>query len=313
MRREWDVVVVGSAAADVVVRSAILPCPGDAEEGGEFLETVGGKGANLAVAAARLGARVAFVGCVGADARGDRVLARLTAEGVDVGHVVRDADASTAVVVIQVDWRGETQSVRVAGAAARLSWADVERARALLRRARVVACVRTVPEEAVQVAAALGREAGAEVYLDVAVPSRVGDDLLRLVDIVRANAREAECVTGTRVESARSARQAAEALCARGARVAVVGTSGGNGVLSPDGWVWLPTLAVDVVDTTGAGDAFGGALAAELADGAPLADAAVAAHVASAFATTKLGGMDALPKRDEISELHRTFATTPTS
>ena len=308
--REWDVVVVGSAGTDFVVRGFTLPTAGEAEEGETFLQTVGGKGANLAVAAARVGARVAFVGCVGADARGDQVLERLQGEGVDVRHVVRDPDAPTAAVVIQVDERGRTQSVRAAGAAAQLSWADVARARGLLQSARIVACVRTLPDAVLVAAATLARSEGAEVYLDVAWPGPISDELLRLSDVCRANAREAEAVTRTRVEDERSARVAAAALTARGARVAVVSAPDGNGVLAPAGWSWLPTLAVDVVDTTGAGDAFGGVLASELARGALLEEAVAMGHAAAALTTTRLGGMPSLPQREEITELCRKLAAS---
>ena len=307
---EWDVVVVGSAGTDFVVRGPALPTAGEAEEGDTFLESVGGKGANLAVAAARVGARVAFVGCVGTDARGDRVLERLQSEGVDVSQVVRDPHVATAAVVVQVDGRGGTQSVRAAGAAAQLSWADVERARGLLRRARVVACVRMLPDAVLVAAATLARSEGAEVYLDLAWPGPVTDELLRLSDVCRASAREAEAATRTRVEDEHSARVAAAALTARGARVAVVSASDGNGVLAPAGWSWRPALAVDVVDTTGAGDAFGGAFAAELARGVPLDEAVTMAHAAAALTTTRLGGMPALPGREEITALCRRFAAS---
>lgn len=307
-QKEWDVVVVGSATTDFVVRAGELPDAGGAEEGDTFLDAVGGKGANLAVAAARLGARAAFVGCVGADARGERVVERLGAEGVDVRCVARDPDTATAAVVIHVDRHGQTRSVRAAGAAERLSWADVERARGLLRQARVVACVRTVPDAALQAAAEIARAAGAEVYLDVAMPRRPEDELLRACDLVRANAREAEVASGVRVSGERSAREAAEALRARGARTALVAASGGDGVLSTAGWQWLPKVDVEVVDTTGAGDAFGGALCAELACGTALEDAVVVANAAAALATTKLGGMDALPRREDVFRLRRELA-----
>ncbi len=156
----WDVVVVGSANTDFLIRGPKLPAAGETVGGDEFHEGAGGKGANQAVAAARLGARTALVARLGRDRRGDELAARLAAEGVDLRHAARDADAPTGAAVIMVDSRGEKSILIAPGANGRMSAADVDAAAGMIQAARVVLCQLEVPLDAVLTACRLARAAG---------------------------------------------------------------------------------------------------------------------------------------------------------
>jgi ribokinase len=300
----YDVVVVGGANMDYLARGPELPKPGGTVQGDEFQEAPGGKGANQAVAAARLGARVAFVGRVGGDARGDAVVERIVAEGVDTRFVIRDAGAPTGVAVIQVDRRGEKQILTAPGANRRLGVGDVEAAAAVIRATRVLLAQLEPPLDTVMEAARLARDVGARVVLDPAPPTELPDELLRSVDVIRPNAGEAEVLTKVRVRDRASARKAAGALIARGVAVAVVQAGPeGNLMMWRDGECWLPLIPVESVDATGAGDAFAAALAVALAEGRALPEAGRIASAAAALTTMKLGAQAALPRRDEVLAL----------
>jgi ribokinase len=273
-------------------------------QGSEFQEAPGGKGANQAVAASRLGARVALVARVGADARGDAIVERLESESVDVRFVLRNADAPTGVAVIQVDEHGEKQILTSPGANLRLSDGDVLGAAAAIRAARVVLAQLETPLEAVTAAARLAREAGARFVLDPAPPTPLPDELLRLVDVIRPNAGEARVLTGVPVRDGPSARAAARALLERGVGAAVVQAGdAGNLLVWRAGERLFPKIPVKSVDATGAGDAFAAALAVMIAEGRTLDEAGSFASAAAALTTTKLGAQAALPRRDEVLAL----------
>lgn len=295
------VVVIGGANTDYLVSGPKLPSPGETVHGDTFQEGPGGKGANQAVAAARLGASVAFVGCVGTDSRGEQLVEALAAEGINTQYVRRTTTASTGVALVQVEAGGEKQILVAPGANEELSVADVLAATEALAQARVLLTQLEVSLQAITTAIRLAREAGIQVILDAAPPIEVPDDLLSMVDVLRANAGEAGKLTGTRVQDRESARQAIEALRQRGVGAAIVQAGGeGNLLLSSAGEQWLPLLDVNTVDTTGAGDAFAGALAVALAEGQSLDEAATFANVAAALATTVIGAQSSLPRRDEV-------------
>lgn len=299
----WDVVVVGGIGTDYLGRGDDLPTPGRSIQGGELLVAPGGKGLNAAMAAARLGARVALVGCVGSDARGRGLIRTLRDGGVDTARVRREAGAETAATVVQVAGDGRKQTLGIPGANARLSPVDIRSAASVLSRARVVVAQLEPPLETIREAMAIASAAGIPVILDPAPPTDLPDDLLAGVEVLKPNAGEAESLTGIRPDDRRSARRAAERLLARGVRVAAVTADDGVLVRSADEEYWLPDLPVQVVDTTGAGDTFAGALAVALAEGHSLEDAVWFAHAAAALATTRLGACTALPDRAEVLRL----------
>ncbi len=311
-----EVVVVGSVNADLVVTVARLPRAGETVSGGTFARHGGGKGANQAVAAARVGARVAIVGAVGADDLGDEALRELVAEGIDVSAVARLEGVATGVAAIVVDEHGENLIAVASGANAALGGDEVVAALAqrLGREPRgatgdgsaaagdaspggpagVVLLSHEVPEAAVVAGVRAAREAGWTAVLNPAPARALVDDLAGV--ILTPNADEACALAGEDEPEA-----AARAL-ARRTGAAVLVTLGADGALlvGGDRVERLPAPAVDVVDTTGAGDAVNGALAAELAAGRPLRDAVRFALTAAALSTRAAGARDGMPRRDDV-------------
>lgn len=301
---QWDIVVVGSINTDYMGRGSKLPVPGATARGDMFYSGAGGKGANQAVAAARLGARVALVGKVGGDGRGSGLVEHLRREGVNTDHVGVDAHGSSGAAVIHVDNKGQKQILMVQGANAHLSAADVHAADTLVSHARVVVTQLEVSMEVVTAAVSLGHRAGPCVILDPAPPAALSDDLLRLLKVIRPNADEAEALTGVHVDDRASAKRAADRLLQRGVGAVAVGVGAqGNLLAWLGGECWYPGIRVESVDATGAGDAFIGALAAQMAAGHSLPEAGRFANAAAALATTKLGAQAGLPSDQDVLRL----------
>jgi ribokinase len=282
------IAVVGSINLDVVVGVERHPAPGETVIGGDRRELPGGKGANQAVAAARLGAAVSLVGRVGADAAGAGLRAGLAGEGVDVGHVGEDLDAATGMALIAVDAAGENTIVVSPGANARVGADDVAAASDVLAGAAVVLLQHEVPQEAV---AAAIEAAGGTVVLNPA-PARA---LAAPVDVLVPNRGELEALAGRAGDPVALARSLA------GARAVVV-TLGAEGavVVERERLERVAAPRVDAVDTTGAGDAFCGALAQALAEGAALVEAARWAVRAAAASVTRPGAQGGLPRRGDV-------------
>lgn len=294
-----SIVVVGSVNTDLVVRASRIPSPGETVTGGRFLQADGGKGANQAVAAARLGAHVTFVGRVGADELGEHAVTGLRDEGIDVRFVTRDPGAASGVALIVVDGSGENAIAVAPGANARLSSADVEAAAGVIEEADALLLQLETPLEPVERAASIASEAGVRVILNPAPARPIPESLLALVDVLTPNEGEARALGGeSEVEAA------AAALRRRGVGTVVV-TLGSRGALlvTHEGETRVATVAVDVVDTTGAGDAFNGALAAGLAEGMDLEAAARFGCAAGTLATTVAGARPSLPERARVAAL----------
>ncbi|MEZ4736998.1 MAG: ribokinase [Caldilineaceae bacterium] len=304
MEKQWDVVVVGGVNYDYLVRGATLPEPGDTVQGQEFQEAPGGKGANQAVAAARLGAKVALVARIGQDARGDRILDRLTEEGVDTTYVLRDDAAQTGVALVHVTEAGEKQILVAPGANTKLTPADVAQAGPAIQAAHVLLTQLEVPLASVEMAIRQAHTAGVRIILDPAPPQELPADWLPMLDLVKPNAGEAESLTGVQVQGRDSARDAAYHLLEWGVKaVAIQGGARGNLLVWQEDEQWLPQIEVASVDATGAGDALAAALAVALAEGRPMTEAGPFANAAAALTTTKLGAQAALPRRDAVLDL----------
>nr|WP_290228373.1 ribokinase [Trichocoleus desertorum] len=300
----WDIVVVGSANSDYLIRGPKLPQPGETIQGETFLAAPGGKGANQAVAVARLGARVAFVARIGQDERGQTLMANLQAQGVDTRYLIQDPQAPTGVALIMVGQGGEKQILTAPGANHQLAMADIEATQAAIASTKVVLAQLESPLAVVQAAFRLAREAGARTVLDPAPAVPLPDELLQLIDLIRPNSSEAEVITGTKVTDPDSARQAAAILLQRGVgAVAVQAGNAGNLLIWPEGECWLPKVPVQSIDATGAGDAFAAAIAVALAENQPWSEAGRFANAAAAIATTGFGAQTALPTRAAIMNL----------
>lgn len=297
-----DIVVVGGINFDYLVRGRRLPGPGETLAGDIFQEGPGGKGANQAVGIARLGAPVALVSRVGVDARGEALLEALRAAGVGLDHVARDRERATGVALIGVDSLGEKQILTAPGANHGLSESDIDSAQATIAFAKVLVVGLEVPLPAVGAALRLAKAAGAKTILDPAPPQPLSEDLLRLVDVIRPNAAEAEVLTNVRAADARSAAQCGRLLLARGVGAAIIPAGdAGNLVVSRDEQHLLAHHQVESVDATGAGDAFVAGLAFALSERRSLLDAAAYGGAAAAFSTTRLGAQAGLPRRDDLS------------
>jgi ribokinase len=280
----YDVCVVGSANLDIVATSPRFPQPGETVLGTAYAEHAGGKGLNQTVAAARAGARTVFVSAVGRDDAGRRLLGELTTAAVETTFVAT-SDRPTGRAVITVDERGENSIVVVPGA-------NGDVAVRSLPPCRVVLVQLEVPIDAVHAALRHGRQAGATTILNPAPAAAVDGDLLGLVDVLMPNQHELARLGTT------------HDLLARGVR-AVVTTLGGAGirVTTADGQWHQRPFTVSPVDTTAAGDACCGALAARLAAGDPLDRAVPFAAAAGALATTRHGAVPSIPERAAIEAL----------
>jgi ribokinase len=285
------VTVVGSINADLVVRVARLPAAGETVTGGRFARHGGGKGANQAVAAARLGAPTRMVGAVGTDPLGDEALAGLAAEGIAVDGVARLRGHATGVALIVVDAAGENQIAVASGANAALDGAAV--ARAVGRDPGVVLLSLEIPDAAVLAGARAARLA----VLDPAPARALPPALLATRPILTPNRGEATLLTGEAEPLA-----AARALRAWTQAPVIVTLGAAGALLLDDGEpAHIPAPPVDVVDTTGAGDCLAAALAAELAAGRPLRDAAALAVRAASLSTRVAGARDGMPGRAALA------------
>lgn len=300
------VVVVGSANVDFVVQTPHIPRPGETVLGHNFVMAMGGKGANQAVGAARLGARVSFVARVGQDVFGDQCLEAYRAEGIDTRFVSRDADEATGVALIAVAADGENSITVASGANMRLLPQHVRAAEEIFREADVLVMQLEVPLETVLAAAQLAAKHGVRVVLNPAPAQKLPSELLALVDVLTPNRIELAMLLG--VQEAEIVglddAQLAERALSLGVANAVI-TLGAEGALVADarGAQRVPPFRVQPVDTTAAGDAFNAGLAVALGRGEPLVTAARYGAACGALATTKVGAQPSLPRAEEVEAL----------
>lgn len=314
------VIVVGSINADLVIRSERLPSPGETVTGGSFERHHGGKGGNQAVAAARLGVPVAFVGAVGDDPFGIEARAALVAEGIDVSELVTLGRA-TGVALILVDRRGENLISVASGANAALEETAIGPAfdRIAVGPGDVVLVCNEVPTGTVREALRAGRARGARTVLNPAPADGIDRTVLAWADVLspnqgelltlaatdaRRSGRASTYGTAVAADVARAARTLLEPSAAGpGAGEAVAVTLGPVGALlvTGDSTIDIPSIAVEALDTTGAGDAFNGALAAALAEDRPIEEAVRRAVVAGAIATTRVGAREGMPTAAELA------------
>lgn len=294
------VFVVGSINQDFVLAVERRPKPGETVTDAELSLLPGGKGANAAVAAARLGAQTAMLGCVGEDAFGGELVKNLREKGVDAEHVKATPDAPTGSAFITVTPDGENAIVVSPGANRRLGPGEVEEAAGTLREASVLVAQLEVPIEAIERAANLVTGGGGRFLLNLAPAREVPGSLLRLPDPLVVNEHEARFLLGG---SEQGPEELAEKLLALGPASAVVTLGASGAVLAAGGTTRIfPAPKIEAVDTTGAGDAFVGALAARLAGGARLEEAVPYAVLAGAAAVARAGAQGALPTPEEVEQ-----------
>ncbi|CAN5592974.1 ribokinase [soil metagenome] len=298
-----SILVVGSANMDMVVSCDRFPLPGETVLANGFDTFPGGKGANQAVAAAKLGGRVHFLGKLGSDSFRLSLLESLKREGVHLGGVMTDEHASTGVALITVAEGGENQIVVASGSNMRLSVSDLEKHEALFRDASVVLIQLEIPLETAMRAAELGRAHGAVVILNPAPAMELPDAFLANLDFITPNETEVDQLAGLTPDGVPTTAASARMLVQRGAKNVIV-TLGEQGALwvSEKGVEHFEAFEVEVADTTAGGDAFNGALAYALAKGMPLSEAICLSNAVGAFAVMRHGAQPSMPDRQAIEE-----------
>lgn len=296
-----DVVVIGSLNADFVMQVEKLPLPGQTVRGSALRVVSGGKGANQAVAAARSGAPVAMVGCVGDDEYGRQLLADLTASGVAVEKVEQVQGVQTGLALIIVDADGRNQIVISAGANGVVTTSRLENLLSGNPAGKVCLLQLEIPMDSVVFAAERAKNGGAFVILDPAPAAPLPPELLANVHLITPNETETQVLTGIEVTDTDSAARAAAQLREQGVPAVLIKMGAKGSLLFDDaGTVYVPAVSVEAVDTTAAGDAFNGALAAALSSGLDVRDAMRYANVASAISVTRAGAIPSLPTAAEV-------------
>lgn len=302
--RAPQIVVVGSINMDLVARMSRLPRPGETLHGDDFRTIPGGKGANQAVAAARLGAIVTMIGRVGDDGFGVELLQSLKQYGVRTQFVQQTENSPSGVAVINVETSGANAIVVIAGANGQLTPCDVEGCASVIASADVVIVQLETPVETVVAAVRTAREFNVRTILDPApAPEGALPEELQTVDYISPNQTEAEALTGIVVNDLSSAERAAKVLSDRGARHVVMKLGELGAFIYSDGTSTpIPATKAAIVDTTAAGDAFTAGLAVGLAEGRSLAEAARLGCATGTLACTLFGAQPAMPTREEVDQ-----------
>lgn len=300
------IVVIGSSNTDMVIKSDRIPVPGETVLGGKFAMMPGGKGANQAVAAARLGGDVLFVARVGDDTLGRQAVENYRNEGIDVSHITVDPNEATGVALILVDEKGENLISVASGANYMLSAADIDRAANRIRESDIVVVQLETPLDAIARAAEIAEAAGVPIILDPApAPAEpLPPEILNRITYIKPNEHEAASITGIPVTDFASAERAAAQLLTGGTKGVIVTLGTAGAILAERGKdpVTIPAFPVDAVDSTAAGDCFSGALAVRLGEGALISEAVQFASAASALSVMRLGAQPSIPTRSETLE-----------
>lgn len=294
------IVVIGSSNTDMVVQSERLPRPGESVLGGDFMMAGGGKGANQAVAVARMGHKVVFSAALGNDIFGDAALNSYQNFGIDTTHIVRK-DIPSGVALIMVDSKGQNCISVALGANNALTIEDVLPALESVESGDIVLLQLEIPMATVEAAVEAAAAKGARVVLNPAPAAPVSEQVLSNLYLITPNQTEAQTLTGVEVADEASACAAAQILCARGVERVVITMGGSGAYLYENGkGEIVPARMVDAIDTTAAGDVYNGALCAALAEGKSLEQALAFATKASAISVTRAGAQPSVPSREEV-------------
>ncbi|MGB3403522.1 MAG: ribokinase [Microcoleaceae cyanobacterium] len=292
-----SLIVLGSLNMDLVAQTPRLPTPGETVQGQQFFTASGGKGANQAVAAARLGAVTSLIGRVGDDQFGADLLSGLKADQVNIEQIFIQPQIASGVAIITTNHQGENTIVIVAGANGKVDQTDVQRMLPLLPNATALLLQLEIPLATAIAAAKVAKNAGVTVILDPApAPDNLPEELYGLIDIITPNETEAQRLTGVEITNKKSWIKAANILLERGVKTVVI-KLGAKGVfcMSSSQQFYIPSFPVQAIDTVAAGDAFNGAMATALDRGLSLREAMVWGAAAGALTTTKIGAQPALP------------------
>lgn len=296
------ILIVGSSNTDMVIKTHNFPAPGETILGGRFLMNAGGKGANQAVAAARLGGIVTFVGKIGDDIFGKQAVQQLEEEGINVDFVAVDPENPSGVALITVDKKGENSIVVAPGSNGTLSSADFDKAIVELDDSEFVLMQLEIPIPTVEYIARMASKKQKKVVLNPAPAAVLTDELLQNLYILTPNETEAELLTGIKVTDEQSALNAATYLHKKGVKVVII-TLGSAGAFLLEGGKSeiISAQKVEAVDTTAAGDTFNGALVVALSEGKTIQESIAFANKAAAISVTRIGAQSSVPYRKEIS------------
>lgn len=296
------IVVVGSSNTDMVVKSSKIPIPGETVLGGDFIMNPGGKGANQAVAAAKLGGDVSFVAQVGNDIFGENAIKGFDQNGINTSLVRVDKESPSGVALIMVDNAGENCISVALGANATMDNSIIDAAKSAIKEASYVLVQLEIPIDVVRYLVKTARELETKIVLNPAPAQELSDELVSNLHIITPNETEAEILTGIKVEDIDSAKEAAKVLRKKGVDTVII-TLGSKGayVLSKNLDELIPSIEVKAVDTTAAGDTFNGALVVGLAEKMTLKEAILFANKAAALSVTKMGAQASVPFRKDIN------------
>ena len=295
------IVVIGSSNTDMVIQTDHIPVPGETILGGKFFMNPGGKGANQAVAAARLGGNVIFICKTGNDVFGQQSTELFKKENINTSYLLSDTVHPSGVALITVDKHGENTIAVASGSNGHLFPEDLKAAENIISQAAFVLIQLEIPLETVEHVASLAKAKNVRLILNPAPARELPDTLLKKISIITPNETEAEKLTGIAVTDKASAEKAAKILNRKGIKTVIL-TRGAEGamIVQDETVTSIPSLAVDAVDTTAAGDVFNGALAVALAEGKDLVAAITFACRAAAISVTRLGAQASAPYRSEL-------------
>ena len=295
------IIIVGSTNMDMVVKTTHIPVPGETVLGGSFFMNPGGKGANQAVAVARLGGDVTFVSKMGNDVFGKQSFQLMDEEGIDTRYIVSDDELPSGVALITVDEAGENSIVVAQGANANLLASDIQPALNEIEQFSILLLQLEIPMSTVEFIAVRASQKNILVILNPAPATKLSDQLLQHIDILTPNESEASILSGIPITDMESAKKAAQAIHELGVKSVII-TLGPLGALILDQGAFHLVRAkqVETVDSTAAGDVFNGGLAVALAEGKSLVEAVDFACEAAAFSVTRLGAQSSIPYRNEL-------------
>jgi ribokinase len=298
------IVVVGSCNTDMVIKADRLPIPGETVLGGTFFMNPGGKGANQAVSAARMGGNVTLISKTGNDVFGKQSMMLYDSENIKTDYIFSDPNNPSGVALITVDSNGENCIVVASGANANLFPADINKAYAEIENSDLVLMQLEIPIDTVEYVAEIASKRNIKVILNPAPARALSDKLLKNLYIIIPNRSEAEILSGIKVTDLEKARQAADIISAKGVNIVVV-TLGSEGALIKDfdEYHFVEAVKVDAMDTTAAGDVFCGSVCVGLAEGKSILDSVKMAARAAAITVTRMGAQSSIPYRSELSSL----------
>lgn len=303
------ILVIGSANTDMVIKTDKLPCPGETIVGGTFMVNSGGKGANQAVAAARLGGEVTFITKRGNDLFGNKSVGLLMREGIDTQYVIKDMDHPSGVALLNVDSSGRTSGVTAPGSNNYLNPENIPEKIFKSGNFEILLLQLEIPAQTVEYSALSAWKNGIKVILNPAPVQELPDELYKYLWLLTPNENEAEALTGIRVTDENSAEAASKVFQFRGVKNVIISMGAiGAYVKSQNYSGIIPAVKVKVIDTTAVGDVFNGALAVALAESNDFRSAVVFANKAASISATRMGAQASAPYRKEISDLHK-YAT----